>query len=177
MKIELKDYIRSNRQHWAILPDDQDHSTPGSFIHPPPNSEHVPSRSAPIYPLATPSIQTAQIVDFSSATVSHVAGNLHNTSPSPRPVTPPLLASNSTPEVNLNIASRSSLVQNEGLLATGTYIITNVKYGNVASLPDANEDTEVVANVWQDDPSEKVYISHITFSSRLITSPSGTLFC
>jgi hypothetical protein len=83
MKIELKDYTRSNRQHWAILPDDQDGMS-RSFIHVDPrlpNSEHVPSRSvseAPIHPLSMSFIQTAQSVDFSNATVSHVAGNMYN---------------------------------------------------------------------------------------------------
>jgi hypothetical protein len=43
-------------------------------------------------------------------------------------------------------------------LDTGRYIIANVKYGNVAFLPDANEDTEVVGNFSQNDPGEKVYM-------------------
>jgi hypothetical protein len=41
-------------------------------------------------------------------------------------------------------------------LATGRYTITNVKYRNVAFLPDGNGDSEIVANVRQDDPREEV---------------------
>jgi hypothetical protein len=43
-------------------------------------------------------------------------------------------------------------------LDTGRYIITNVRYGNVAFLPDAGKNTTVVAAVSQDDPGAKVYI-------------------
>jgi len=41
-------------------------------------------------------------------------------------------------------------------LDTGRYIITNVKYGNLAVLPDANDESDVVAGVQENNPGEKV---------------------
>jgi hypothetical protein len=41
------------------------------------------------------------------------------------------------------------------VLDTGRYTITNVRYGNVAVLPDANEDTDVVSGFEEDKAGEK----------------------
>ncbi|KIM88143.1 hypothetical protein PILCRDRAFT_85437 [Piloderma croceum F 1598] len=40
-------------------------------------------------------------------------------------------------------------------LDTGRYIITNVKYGNLAVLPDANDESDIIAGVEENNPGEK----------------------
>lgn len=39
---------------------------------------------------------------------------------------------------------------------TGRYIITNVKFLNLAVLPDANDDSDIVAKTEENDLGEKV---------------------
>ena len=41
-------------------------------------------------------------------------------------------------------------------LDTGRYIIANVKYGNLAVLPDANDESDIIAGVEENNPGEKV---------------------
>jgi hypothetical protein len=63
-------------------------------------------------------------------------------------------------------------------LDTGRYIITNVKYGNLAVLPDANDESDIIAGIEENNPGEKV--RGCTFRSRrcrLPILPSGMSHC
>jgi len=52
-------------------------------------------------------------------------------------------------------------------LDTGRYIITNVKYGNLAVLPDANDESDVVAGVQEITLAKKYAVARSVLYTSL----------
>jgi hypothetical protein len=61
-----------------------------------------------------------------------------------------------------------------GQLETGRYIITNRKYRNAAILPDANDHSDIVAGVRENDAGEKVRYNSMRMNPQFTTLFSGT---